>query len=128
MKPIKSLKHDYMWHKIIEMIEHDVKNDPNEEYKIDDSKKVNVCSQLAFCMSFLQNFSSCFKYFIYILLVIPAHTAGLERMFKNLKAMKSKARNRLSKKRTKKLMMIMNLIDDIEIDLDRIVQIYRSLQ
>ena len=133
MKLIKSLKHDYVWHKITEMIEHDVKNDPNEEYEVDDSEKVNVCSQLAFWMSFLQNFSSTgeissFKYFIYILLVIPAHTAGLERMFKNLKAMKSKARNRLSKKRTKKLMMIMNFIDDIEIDLDRIVQIYRSLQ
>ena len=133
MKLIKSLKHDYVWHKITEMIEHDVKNDPNEEYEVDDSEKVNVCSHLAFWMSFLQNVPSTgeissFKYFIYILLVIPAHTAGLERMFKNLKAMKSKATNRLSKKRTKKLMMIMNFIDDIEIDLDRIVQIYRSLQ
>ena len=46
---------------------------------------------------------------------------------KNLKAMKSKARNRLSKKRTKKLIMIMTFIDDIDIDLDRIIQIYRSL-
>ena len=56
MKLIKSLKHDYVWHKITEMIEHDVKNDPNEEYEVDDSEKVNVCSQLAFWMSFLQNF------------------------------------------------------------------------
>ena len=79
MNLIKSLKHDYVWHKITEMIEHDVKNDLNEEYEIDDWEKVNVCSQLAFWMSFLQNFSSTgeissFKYFIYILLVIPAHT------------------------------------------------------
>ena len=52
MKMIKSLKHDYVWHKITEMIEHDVKNDPNEKYEVDDSEKVNVCSQLAFWMSF----------------------------------------------------------------------------
>ena len=93
---------------------------------------MNVYSQLAFWLSFLQCFSATgeianFKHFINILLVIPSHTAGLERMFKNLKAMKSKARNRLSKKRTKKLMMIMNFIDEIEMDLEDFVRIYRSL-
>ena len=67
------------------------------------------------------------KYFIYLLLVIPAHTAGLERMFKGLKQMKSKARNCLSKSRTKKLIMIMNFIDEIEIDLNEIVKIYKTL-
>ena len=48
-------------------------------------------------------------------------------MFKGLKQMKSKARNRLSKSRTKKLIMIMNFIDEIEIDLNEIVKIYKTL-
>ena len=60
-------------------------------------------------------------------LVIPAHTAGLERMFKGLKQMKSKAQNRFGKARTKKLVMIMNFIDKLEIDLNEIVRIYKTL-
>ena len=56
----------------------------------------------------------------------PSHTAGLERMFKSLKEMKTKSRNRLSDKRTKKLMMILNFIDDVKIDLDRIAEIFKS--
>ena len=85
------------------MIEHDVKENPEEEFEVSDNDKVNVQSQLAFWLTFLQRFNgkltgeiTNFKYFIYILLVIPAHTAGLERMFKSLKEMKSKSRNRLS--------------------------------
>ena len=67
------------------------------------------------------------KYFIFLLLVIPAHTAGLERTLKGLKQMKSKAQNRLGKARTKKLVMIMNFIDELEIDLNEIVRIYKTL-
>ena len=97
-----------------------------------DDDKVNVQAQLAFWLTLLQRFNgteeiSNFKYFIYILLVIPSHTAGLERMFKALKTMKTKSRNQLSDKRTKKLVMILNFIDDVEIDLDRIAEIYKSL-
>ena len=126
-----TLKHDYVWNKINEMIEHDVKGSPDEEFEIAEDDKVNAQSQLAFWLTFLQRFNgtgeiSNFKYFVYILLVIPSHTAGLERMFKSLKEMKTKSRNRLSDKRTKKLMMILNFIDDVKIDLDRIAQIYKS--
>ena len=111
------------------MIEHDVKENPEEEFEVSDNHKVNVQSQLAFWLTFLQRFNGTgeianFKYFIYILLVIPAHTAGLERMFKSLKEMKSKSRNRLSDERAKKLIMIMNFIDDIKVDLDKIAEIY----
>ena len=58
--------------------------------------------------------------------VILSDTEGLERMFKALKEMKTKSRNRLSDKRTKKLMMILNFIDDVKIDLDRIAEIFKS--
>ena len=109
-----------------------VKGSPDEEFEIAEDDKVNVESQLAFWLTFLQRFNgtgeiSNFKYFVYILLVIPSHTAaGLERMFKSLKEMKTKSRNRLSDKTTKKLMMILHFIDDVKIDLDRIVEIFKS--
>ena len=40
---------------------------------------------------------------------------------------KSKVRNRMGEIRTKKLITIMNFVDDVTIDLDRIVEIYKSL-
>ena len=89
-------------------------------------------SQMAFWIAFLQRYSatnqiSSFKFFIYMILVIPSNTAGLERMFKKLKQLKSKVRNRLGEKKTKQLMMIMNFIDDINWDLRKIVKKFRDL-
>ena len=102
-----SLKHDYVWNKISELIEHDVLGDPDEEVDVPLDDKVNINSHLAFWIAVLQRYSATgeaqnFKYFVYLLLVIHAHTARLERMFKSLKEMKSKARNRLSKKKERR--------------------------
>ena len=88
--------------------------------EIAEDDKVNVQSQLAFWLTFLQRFNgtgeiSNFKYFVYILLVIPSHTAGLERMFKSLKEMKTKSRNRLSDKRTKKLRLARTSLKSVEV-------------
>ena len=89
----------YFDNKISEMIEYDVLGDTDEEVDVPLDDKVNINSQLAFWIAVLQRYSTTgeaqnFKSFVYLLLVIPAHIAGLERMFKILKEMKSKARNR----------------------------------
>ena len=47
-----TLKHDYVWNKINEMIEHDVKGSPDEEFEIEEDDKVNVQSQLTFWLTF----------------------------------------------------------------------------
>ena len=40
------------------MIEHHVKGSPDEEFEISDDDKVNVQSQLAFWLTFLQRFNA----------------------------------------------------------------------
>ena len=123
------LKSDFVFHKISEMIEIESREILEEE---EVQQNVRHDSQMAFWIAFLQRYSatnqiSSFKFFIYMILVIPSNTAGLERMFKKLKQLKSKVRNRLGEKKTKQLMMIMNFIDDINWDLRKIVEKFRDL-
>ena len=84
------LKSDFVFHKISEMIEIESREILEEE---EVQQNVRHDSQMAFWIAFLQRYSatnqiSSFKFFIYMILVIPSNTAGLERMFKKLKQLK----------------------------------------
>ncbi len=122
---------DYVWNKISELMEEEIRGADIEEEETDAQQDVRVDSQMRFWIEFLNRYAptntiSNFKFFVYLLLVIPSNTAGLERMFKNLKTMKSKIRNRLGEDRTRKLMMIMNFIDDVEFDLGEIAAKFKD--
>ena len=126
-----SLKTDYVWNKISELMEEEIRGADIEEEETDAQQNVRVDSQMRFWIEFLNRYTptntiSNFKFFVYLLLVIPSNTAGLEWMFKNLKRMKSKIRNRLGEDRTRKLMMIMNFIDDVEFDLGEIAAKFKD--
>ena len=86
------LKSDFVFHKISEMIEIESREILEEEEE-EVQQNVRHDSQMAFWIAFLQRYSatnqiSSFKFFIYMILVIPSNTAGLERMFKKLKQLK----------------------------------------
>ena len=122
-----SLREDFVFKKISEMIESEVRGKRlDEEDKV--QSEIRLDSQMALWIAFLNRYAiSNFKFFVYILLILPANTAGLERMFKSLKAMKSKIRNRMSKAITKKLIMILNFCEDIEFDLVQVAEKFKTL-
>ena len=127
-----SLKEDFVSKKIVEMIESELRGSRlEEEEKV--QAEIQVDSQTAFWIAFLKrckatNTITNFKFFLHILLVLPANFAGLERMFKSLKAMKSKVRNRMNDTTTKKLIMILKFCDEIEFDLTAAVKNFKKLR
>ena len=93
-----SLKEDFVFKKIVEMIESELRGSRlEEEEKV--QAEIQVDSQTAFWITFLKrcratNTVTNFKFFLHILLVLPANFAGLERMFKSLKEIQSAKQNK----------------------------------
>ena len=68
-----------------------------------------------------------FSVIIKLLLVIPAHTAEVERNFSVLKRIKNKLRNRLGSERLAQMIFIRFFLDDQNCDWDRVLHIFMNL-